>query len=112
MRYGHVLLEANVIDIGSFSPRSKTWKWAWSNDSVLPSLREKATKLKELEAVTGFPIFGSEEPFEIDEHMAWELAALAVKHFGAKACYRAPSSSADGPHIFLVITELRKVGRH
>ena len=107
--YGHVLLEADVIDIGSFSPKSKTWKWAWSNDSVLPGLREKAVRLKELEAVTGFEIFGSSDAFAVDEPMAWELAALAVKHLGAVGCYRAPSSAADGPYSFLAITKMRKV---
>jgi hypothetical protein len=108
-QYGHALVEADVVDIGSFSPKSKTWKWAWCNDSVLPSLREKAKRLKELEALTGSELFGREEPFEVDEPMAWELAALAVKHLGAKGCYRAPSSSIDGPHTFLAITEVHRV---
>jgi hypothetical protein len=106
---GNVVVEADVIDIGSYSPNSNTWKWAWGNDSVLPALREKALPLKELEEITGFSLFGAEQTFEADEAMAWELTALAVKHLQAPGCYRAPSS--NGLHTFLAITKLNKVLR-
>ncbi len=102
-------VEADVIDIGSYSPKSNTWKWAWSNESVLPPLREKSARLKELEGVTGIALFSQEAAFEVeDEAMAWELAAIAVKHLGAIGVYRVPSSSG-GPHGFLAITSIRKM---
>jgi hypothetical protein len=101
-------LEADIIDIGSFSPQSNTWLWAWANVSVLPALREKSGKIKELEAVTGYALFGDANTFEADGPMAWELAALAVKHLGAMGCYRAPSSTG-GPHSFLAIMSVRRV---
>ena len=105
----NLAIEADVIDIGSYSEKSNTWKWAWSNSSVLPSLREKAQILKQLEDTTGVELFGHEHTFEIeDEAMAWELAAMAVKHLGAIGCYRAPSSS-DGPTMFLAIMSAWKV---
>ena len=97
----NVVIEADVIEIGTYSPKSNTWKWAWANKSLLPGLRKKAEPLKELQDITGREIFGYEDAFEIqDESMAWELAAFAVRHLGALGCYRAPS---DGPTLFLAI---------
>jgi len=106
----NLLIEGDVVEIGSYSQKSNTWKWAWSNSSVLPRLREKVELLKELQETTGFELFGREDAFDIeDEAMAWELAAISVKHLGAIGCYRAPSSS-DGPTVFLAITSAWKVG--
>jgi hypothetical protein len=99
-------LVAKVVDIGSYSPKSKTWKWAWGNSSVLPDLRNKALSLKELKTVTGFDLFGNEHAFVIDgESMAWELAAISTRHLDAIGCYRAPSSSIDGPTTYLAIMQ-------
>lgn len=106
---GNVVVEADVIDIGSYSPTSNTWKWAWGNESVLPALREKAAPLKELEEITGFDLFGMDQPFEVDESMAWELTALAVLHLQACGCYRAPAS--NGPFTFLAIMAAKKILR-
>jgi hypothetical protein len=100
---GRLALEADVIEIGSYASKSNTWTWAWGNSSVDPSLRQKAQKLEELEAVTGIKLFSQEHAFTVEgESMAWELAAISVKHLGAMGCYRAPSSSG-GPATFLAI---------
>src|SRR5258706_6749958 len=107
---GNVALEAAVVPLGSHSPRTNTWKWAWSNDSLLPSLREKAEPLKQLRVATGFELFISEGLIEADEHKAWDLAALGVMHLAAEGCYRAPISEGSG-YTFLAITSLRKVLR-
>ena len=101
-------MEADIVDIGSFSPKSNTWLWAWANVSVLPALRAKAEKLKDLEEITSYELFGNANTFEVDEPMAWEFTALAVKHLQAKGCYRAPSSDGNH-HSFLAIMELRRV---
>jgi hypothetical protein len=102
-------VETDIVDIGSYSSKSNTWKWAWGNSSVLPELRKKVESLKELENITGFEIFGNEDSFEIrDEGMAWELAAISVRHLGAIGCYRAPSSTGE-PTTFLAIIGIRWV---
>ena len=99
-----LVIDADVIEIGTYSPISISWKWAWGNDSTLPGLRKKAEPLKELEDITGIKIFGCEDAFEITgEAMAWELAAFSVRHLGALGCYRAPS---DGPTVFLAIMDV------
>ncbi|KAB2925541.1 MAG: hypothetical protein F9K30_07740 [Dechloromonas sp.] len=98
---------ADVIDIGSYASNSNTWKWAWSNDSVLPSLREKSESLKALADLTGIGLFTSEEAFSVEnEHMAWELVAMSVRHLNAIGAYKAPSSSRP-LSTFLAITGIR-----
>lgn len=90
-----VRLVAEIVDIGSYSKKSGTWKWAWSNDSVPEHLRRQAIKLKELEAITNRNIFGLEHAFEADMELAWDIAALSVMHLSALGCYRSPSSNGD-----------------
>ncbi|WP_411380469.1 DUF6882 domain-containing protein [Pseudomonas sp. MPB26] len=100
---------AEVLSVGSFSAKFNTWKWAWSNPSVEPALREAALPLKQLQAITGREIFGSDEAFAVhDEGMAWELTAAAVHHLQAQGCYRAPSGPL-GPTTFLAIRAIRTV---
>lgn len=102
-------VEADVIDIGSFATESSTWKWAWANDSVVLSLRQRAEPLRALADITGFDLFSQTHAFEIDgETMAWDLAAISVKHLGAVGCYKAPSSSRP-LQTFLAIMEVRRV---
>ncbi|WP_448650365.1 DUF6882 domain-containing protein [Pseudomonas fluorescens] len=102
-------VEAQVLNIGSFSPRHCSWLWAWSNPTVFPALREKALPLKQLQTLAGAECFGAEEAITLeDEGMAWELAAVAVHHLNALGCYRAPTPP-DGPTIFLAITHLKRI---
>jgi hypothetical protein len=101
-------LEADIIDIGSYSPKTSTWLWAWANVSVLPELRRESAKLRGLRDITGCELFEDAQTFSVDEGMAWELAALAVKQLGAKGCYRAPSSSGDH-YSFLALMSLRRL---
>ena len=102
--------EADVMHIGSYSPKSNTWNWAWGNASVLPWLREKAEKLKELEVITSIELFSYENPFTVEsESMAWELAAMSIQHLQAKGCYKTTSSNKDDPSSFLAIFNIKKI---
>ena len=102
-------LEASIVHIGSYSSESNTWQWAWANGSLTDSLREKASSLRALADLTGFSIFDDEGAVEIGGlPMAWELAAIGVRHFGALGAYRAPSSHQP-LFSFLAITSIRSV---
>ncbi|POZ53777.1 DUF6882 domain-containing protein [Methylovulum psychrotolerans] len=100
-----VAVEADIINLGSYSAPNHSWKWGWSNPPILKSLREKALPIKELAKITGFPLFANEAAFELDEPMVWEMMAIVVKHLGAMGCYRAPTE--NGLYIFLAINALR-----
>jgi hypothetical protein len=100
-------LQANAVQIGSYSPLSNTWLWSWANVTALPAERAKSERLKELAQITGFELFEDSHTFEVDEAMAWELAAVSVKHLHAKGCYRTPSS--DGSNFcFLALMDLQR----
>ncbi len=104
---GVTSLVAHIINIGSYSTASNTWKWAWANSSLPALSREKAARLKELESVTGFALFSDSGTVDMDESMAWEMAAFSVQHLQAVGCYRAPSST--GPQVFLAITRVDRM---
>lgn len=99
--------EADVINIGSYSAKASSWKWAWCNEAVLPAQQERAAKLKELEELTGIALFGLDHVFEIgDEAMAWELTAMAVHYLKALGCYKAQSTDENTPATFLAIMSI------
>lgn len=100
-------LVAETTDIGSYSLKTKTWLWAWANESNTAAERSKASRLSELFRTTGMPIF-RDAHFDCDEYLAWELAAASVQHLGSIGCYRAP---ADLLWIFLSINEISVVRR-
>lgn len=102
-----LVLEADIIDIGSFSPANSTWKWAWAYENISPAMKEQSLRIKELEDFTDLVIFGENKAVDADEYLAWELAAMAVKHLNALGCYRA-YSSARNVNMFFAITSLRE----
>ena len=104
----NLVIEADIIDIGSYSPSASTWKWAWAYDSINPALKADSLRVKELEDITDLTIFGEKEPVEADEYLAWELSAMAVKHLNAMGCYRA-FSSARNVQMFFAITEIKVI---
>lgn len=102
------LLEADVVDLGSYAVNSGSWMWAWANESVSPSLRDRAAALKELADLTGVALFASIAPFKLDsESMAWDIAAMCVRHLGALGVYKAASPSGTMA-TFLAIRTIRK----
>ena len=104
-------IQADVVNIGSFASNSNTWKWAWANESVPSSLREKAEPLKELADVTGLDFFLSVDTVAVeDENMVWEVVAMSVHHLKALGAYRAPSSSKPLA-MYLAITSIEQVAR-
>ena len=60
----------DVVEIGTFSPSTLSWKWAWSNDSLPPKAQEQALPLKQLQQITGRDYFGFESPLSADRQCA------------------------------------------
>ena len=103
-----LVIEADVINIGSYSPSTSTWKWAWAYESISPEMKLASMRLKELADITDLVVFGEQEPFEADEYLAWELSAMAVKHLDAMGCYRA-FSSARNVQMFFALMSLKTI---
>lgn len=94
LKDGRVRAKAKLVPIGSFNTKSSTWMWGWANEAFPAPLRTKASKLKRLEALTGFEMFGNEMA-EIDPDMAWEIAAMALNLLGSEGVYRGPAGSTQ-----------------
>ena len=104
-----LVVEANVLVIGSYALESNSWKWAWANDSFTPAIREKSNSLVGLAEFTGLSLFSKEETISVEnESMAWELGAFSVKYLNSLGLYRAPTK--DGNQlIYLSLTSVVKI---
>lgn len=88
---GEIALSASMVPIGSYDPESGSWMWGWANEAFPDALRAKSARLRDLQAVTGFEMFGA-EMVQIDEDMAWEIAAMALDLLGRQGVYCGPAS--------------------
>ena len=87
----------NVYALGTYG--GGIWKWAWANDSILPSFSQKSRGLKKLASLSGMDVFEL-EAFEADESMPWEISGMALKEIGGLGVYSCPSKSSS---LFVVI---------
>jgi len=97
---GKVGLEFRILPIGAWSSKTRSWMWAWANESIDEELRGEASVFKELADITGNKIL------EIDhisarESIAHELSAMAVHHIGAIALYIAAAEDVK-THLALI----------
>ena len=94
---------AKVQFVGSYSKRSKTWRWAWANDTVLPEMKSAVLQVKQLGAEKGWRRL-TEAQWPATELDGWEMTGVAARVLNAKGAYR---SSADDGLTFMVITSIR-----
>lgn len=100
-----VLVKARIVPIGSFNTENGSWMWGWANEAFPVKLRNKSSRLKELETITGFEMFGNEMA-EIDEDMAWEIAAMSLNLLGFEGVYRGPGKNT---HYFYAMEQVENV---
>jgi len=92
----------DIMMLGSYSIDSKTWRWSWANDTVVPELKNNFEKVKEYGKQNSYDDLIDDE-FGTDEAGAWEMSAIATKILGGKGIYRAP---CDNIYIFMMIKEI------
>ncbi|MFH9090973.1 DUF6882 domain-containing protein [Streptomyces sp. NPDC017673] len=73
--------------LGSFSPSSGSWVWAWANKSILPELSHDARSVRDWAEAHGHQAL-AEPQIDADEQVAATLAALAVRVTEATGFYR------------------------
>lgn len=95
-------LNFKYIHVGSYSEKSKTWKWSWDNDHTLDKVKEATNRIKDFGQRSNFPKL-TEGYFPSDEIEAWEFTAIAAKLLNGIGVYRPVNDT--GLRIFLVITE-------
>jgi hypothetical protein len=79
--------------LGSYSPSSASWRWAWANESILPDMSRDARAVRDWAEARGHRALAEPE-VEADEQAAGTLAALAVRITKATGFYRGPGSKS------------------
>jgi len=74
-----VYVRAKGTLIGSWG-RSRSWRWAWSNDSLPPTARKESLRLKELAQLARRSEFLTENAFPATIVEARTLVAAACHH--------------------------------
>ncbi len=80
--------------LGSFSPGSGTWLWAWANKSILPELSRDARGFRDWAEANGHPALAQPE-LDADAQAASTLVALAVRVTRATGYYKGPGSRSS-----------------
>jgi hypothetical protein len=89
-----VLLEFNIVCIGTWAHQKSTWMWGWANESFTNEIREDSAILRGLKEHTGYGVF-EKIGFECDEGMAYESVAMTVNYLNALGMYRIPGKEND-----------------
>ncbi|MCX4785585.1 MULTISPECIES: DUF6882 domain-containing protein [unclassified Streptomyces] len=79
--------------LGSFSPGSGSWLWAWANKSILPDMSRDARRFRDWAEANGHPALAQPE-INADEQGASTLVALAVRVTGAAGYYKGPGGNS------------------
>ncbi|MGW7365450.1 DUF6882 domain-containing protein [Streptomyces sp. NPDC054841] len=79
--------------LGSFSPASGSWPWAWANESILPEMSRDSRSVREWAEAHGHLAL-AQAKIDADEQAAATLAALAVRITGATGFYRGPGKNS------------------
>ena len=100
---GDAELNFKYFQVGSFSLKSNTWKWAWNNEHTLDNVKKPTNLIKEFGEKSNYPKL-TNGCFQSDEFEAWEFTAIAAKLANGIGVYK-PTGN-EQLQIFLVITEL------
>jgi hypothetical protein len=94
---------ADIQFVGSYSDTSRTWLWAWANESLDPQLTRGSARVKEfgrqkhLERLTSAKWAATEDD-------GWEMATFQAYVTGADFMYRAPLRHG---HAYLTLKNFR-----
>ena len=97
-------LIATTQVVGDFSGTSKTWLWAWANDSIDKKLAVGAERVRRYGKVHGMGrLTRARWPTTLDD--GWCLTAITALLLHAKGAYRMPDE--NGGALYLVFTDIR-----
>lgn len=88
---------ASAQILASYSRPEGTWMWGWANESILPTLRRDAQRVRDWALANGHPDL-AEPILQADDRRAADLSALAVLVTQATGFYN-PVRSAIVPII-------------
>jgi len=96
-REGVPKVRASIQVAGSSSKITNTWLWAWANATLPEKVTQGARIVRSFGQRENLAQL-IQERLPDDEHLGWEMTAIAAKVLGAKGAYR-----CSGDHGFLYV---------
>ena len=92
--------------IGTFSPKSKTWRFAWANRYIPNDLKRSSLKLKDFGEANGLELLS--QPRIKDDEMGLVFTSICMKLSNGKGYYVIPADK-EFPDIYLIFTRIKKI---
>jgi len=93
---------ASIQVVGTTSEKEGTWLWSWANESIPASVTGVIRTVREFGEKEGVSqLTASSSPLE--EHVGWEMTAIAAKVLGAKGGYRCPDEKR---FMYVIYTDI------
>ena len=102
----NVFFKAKFQIIGTYSEKSKTWRWGWSNRYVPYDLKQTALKIKKFGEANKVEILS--RPKIKDENLGHIFTALGMELSKSNGYYIVPGTKTY-PAIYLIFTNIKKV---
>tara|TARA_B100001057_G_C22504107_1_gene815166 strand:+ start:115 stop:735 length:621 start_codon:yes stop_codon:yes gene_type:complete len=103
-----VFFEGNIQIIGTFSPKSNTWRWGWSNRYVPHKLKETANKIMDYGKINNIDVL--QEPKVKGENLGLIFTAISLEISRGKGYYVIPRTKSF-PDVFLIFTKCKKINK-
>jgi hypothetical protein len=87
---GQPKVVAAIQVVGSTSLSSGTWLWSWANQCFPPCVTQEVERVRAFGELESLPA-STEAKRPADEHVGWQMTAIAAKVLGAKGAYRFPA---------------------
>lgn len=105
----NVFFEGKIQIIGTYSNKSNTWRWGWSNRFVDHNMKKTALKMLHFGKTNKLEILT--KPKIKDENMGYIFTSIGIKLSNGKGYYIIPGTNTY-PDIFLVFTNVKKINKN
>jgi hypothetical protein len=93
---------ASILVAGTSSTEKREWRWGWANQSLPQPAVDRMREVREFGETSGVAEL-THETLPADEHLGWEMTALAARVLGAKGAYRCPNKEG---FTYLIYTDI------
>ena len=101
-----VFFKAKFQIIGTYSEKSRTWRWGWSNRYVPYDLKKTSLKIKKFGEANKIDLLS--QPKIKDDNMGHIFTALGMSLSNSSGYYIIPGTRVY-PFIFIIFTQIEKV---
>jgi hypothetical protein len=87
------------VDVGSYSNKTKTWKWSWDNEHTPDRVKQGMERIKEFGERNNFTQLTT-GLIDGDEYSGWEMTAITAKLLNGLGAYKIPQDHLDIYFVF------------